>query len=112
RKDTMSFVKAGKDGKLENQEFMKEFEKADGSKISLGITRALMLVAQHSEAQYAGEGVKLGDAKTAVFWYQPKDSETYTVIYGDLRIEEGVAEEDLPEAPKDADSAPDGDNTE
>ena len=98
-KDTMNFVKAGKDGKLENQKFMKEFEKADGQKISLVITRAIVLVAQHGEAHYAGKGVKLGDAKTAIFWYRPKDSEAYKVIYGDLRIED-VAEEDLPQAPE------------
>ena len=45
---------------------------------------------------YAGAGVKLGDAETAVFWYKPKNSKTYRVIYGDLRIED-VAEDDLPE---------------
>ncbi len=37
---------------------------------------------------YAGKGVKLGDAEKAVFWYQPKDSENYRVIYGDLHVEE------------------------
>ena len=48
---------------------------------------------------YAGKGVKSGDAKTAIFWFLPKDAETYKVIYGDLSIKD-VAEEDLPEAPK------------
>ncbi|MHC4226657.1 MAG: hypothetical protein ACYSW0_04450 [Planctomycetota bacterium] len=46
--------------------------------------------------QYAGQGVKLGDADKAIFWYQPQDSETWRVIYGDLRIED-VAAEDLPQ---------------
>jgi len=45
---------------------------------------------------YAGKGVKLGDADTPVFWYQPKDSETYRVIYGDLSVKD-VAPENLPE---------------
>ena len=99
-KDTMSFVTAGKDGKLEKQKSVKEFfEKADGPTISLVITRAIVLIAQHGEARYAGKGVKLGDAKTAIFWYRPQDSETYKVIYGDLRIED-VAEDDLPQAPE------------
>ncbi len=49
--------------------------------------------------RYAGKGVKLGDADTPVFWYKPKGSELYDVIYGDLRIEK-MGEEDLPKAPK------------
>ena len=44
---------------------------------------------------YAGQGVKLGDGDTPIFWYQPQDSETWRVIYGDLRVED-VAAEDLP----------------
>jgi hypothetical protein len=45
---------------------------------------------------YAGKGVQLGDADAAIFWYRPKDSETYRVIYGDLTVED-VTAEDLPE---------------
>ena len=45
---------------------------------------------------YRGQGVKLGEADKAVFWYRPKGSKTYRVIYGDLRVED-VAPENLPE---------------
>jgi hypothetical protein len=45
---------------------------------------------------YAGKGVKFGDADTAIFWYRPEGSETYRVIYGDLRVED-VSPEDLPQ---------------
>jgi hypothetical protein len=45
---------------------------------------------------YAGNGVKLGDADTPIFWYRPKDSQTWRVIYGDLTVED-VAPEDLPQ---------------
>jgi hypothetical protein len=45
---------------------------------------------------YAGKGVKLGDSDTPIFWYQPKDSQTWRVIYGDLSVGD-VAAEDLPE---------------
>ena len=45
---------------------------------------------------YNGKGVELGDSDTPIFWYQPKDSETWRVIYGDLTVED-VAPEDLPE---------------
>ena len=44
---------------------------------------------------YAGKGVELGDGNTPIFWYQPKKSETWRVIYGDLTVED-VAPEDLP----------------
>jgi hypothetical protein len=44
---------------------------------------------------YAGKGVKLGDAKTPIFWYQPKGSATCRVIYGDLHVEDS-SPEDLP----------------
>ena len=45
---------------------------------------------------YRGKGVKLGDAATPIFWYRPKGSETYRVIYGDLHVVD-VARENLPE---------------
>ncbi len=44
---------------------------------------------------YAGKGVKFGDGNTPIFWYQPKDSETWRVIYGDLGVKD-VAQENLP----------------
>ena len=44
---------------------------------------------------YAGAGVKLGDAATAIFWYRPQGSQTYRVIYGDLNVKD-VPESDLP----------------
>jgi hypothetical protein len=61
-------------------------------------TRGMMFVMQMkpgSDWHYAGEGVKLGDADTAIFWYKPEGSQTYQVIYGDLSIKE-LAESDLP----------------
>lgn len=44
---------------------------------------------------YSGKGVKLGDSNTPIFWYQPQESKTWRVIYGDLHVED-VVEEDLP----------------
>ncbi len=44
---------------------------------------------------YAGKSVKLGDSNTPIFWYQPQDSETWRIIYGDLRIED-ASPENLP----------------
>ncbi|HSW00765.1 MAG TPA: hypothetical protein VLI39_11375 [Sedimentisphaerales bacterium] len=45
---------------------------------------------------YRGKGVQLGAAETPIFWYRPKDSATYRVIYGDLHVED-VAPDRLPE---------------
>jgi hypothetical protein len=45
---------------------------------------------------YRGKGVKLGEADKAIFWYRPKGSKTYHVIYGDLHVED-VTRENLPE---------------
>jgi hypothetical protein len=44
---------------------------------------------------YAGQGVKLGDGDKPIFWYQPQDSDTWRVIYGDLHVE-NMKEEYLP----------------
>ena len=45
---------------------------------------------------YAGQGVKLGDADSPIFWYQPQKSETWRVVYGDLRVED-ISAENLPQ---------------
>ena len=52
---------------------------------------------QHLSADwhYAGCGVKLGDAEKVIFWYRPRDSETYRVVYGDLSVKD-VVPENLP----------------
>ena len=48
-----------------------------------------------SDWYYAGKGVTMGEANRVIFWYRPKDSTSYRVIYGDLTVED-VAPEDLP----------------
>jgi len=69
-----------------------------GTQIGMGFAKG-MLFHQILESQgawnYAGAGVKLGDAGKAIFWYQPQGSQTYRVIYGDLSVKD-VAAEDLP----------------
>ena len=79
---------------------LKGFDRVVGEqeamKVVMPMGRGIMFLAEiHPAGHYAGKGVKLGDAETAVFWYKPKDSETYKVIYGDLSVKD-VAEEDLP----------------
>jgi len=48
------------------------------------------------EWTYRGRGVTLGEKEAPIFWYRPRDSETYRVIYGDLHVED-VIPEDLPQ---------------
>lgn len=48
-----------------------------------------------SNWHYAGKDVRFGDADAPIFWYRPKGSETYRVIYGDLHVED-VAPDKLP----------------
>ena len=48
-----------------------------------------------SDWSYTGQGVKLGDASKAIFWYKPQGSATYRVIYGDLSVKD-VSPENLP----------------
>ena len=50
---------------------------------------------ESSDWYYAGNGVKLGEADKPVFWYQPRDSKTYRVIYGDMSVKD-VSPQDLP----------------
>lgn len=45
--------------------------------------------------QYRGAGVKLGDANTAILWWQHPGSTTYRVIYGDLTVKD-LGLEELP----------------
>ncbi|MEN6334902.1 MAG: hypothetical protein ABFE01_11620 [Phycisphaerales bacterium] len=47
------------------------------------------------DLQYVGGGVRLGDGKTAIMWWRPRDSLTYRVIYGDLTIRD-LRPEELP----------------
>ncbi|MGA1979538.1 MAG: hypothetical protein ABSG99_03085 [Sedimentisphaerales bacterium] len=74
---------------------------SDDEKAQLGMAfgRGLVFFQQLApngiDWHYAGGGVKLGDADVPVFWYRPKDSETYRVIYGDLSVKD-AAPENLP----------------
>jgi len=78
---------------LDNAE--KDMPDEESLKLAQFSAGMFMLLHLNKTAHYAGKGVKLGDADTAIFWYKPKGAETYKVIYGDLTIKD-VAEEDLP----------------
>lgn len=60
-----------------------------GEKFGQGMMFIMLYQAKGLEPwSYAGQGVKAGDAQKAVFWYRPKDSPTYRVIYGDFTVKD------------------------
>jgi hypothetical protein len=68
------------------------------TQLAMSFARGMLfhqLLDSRGEWRYAGKGVKLGDAAAPIFWYQPKGSETYRVIYGDLSVKD-IAPQDLP----------------
>lgn len=48
---------------------------------------ASVLPTKCTDWNYAGDGVKLGDAQTPIMWWRLKDSPTYRMLYGDLHFE-------------------------
>ena len=72
-----------------------ELDKYYNSVIFILMGRVQEVLAQTTDWHYAGQGVKLGDADTAILWYRPKGSEIYRVIYGDLRAKD-MEPENLP----------------
>ena len=65
------------------------------TKINRGIMFAHTLP-EDADWHYNGKDVKFGDPENAIFWYRPKGSQTYRVIYGDLSVKD-VAPGNLPE---------------
>jgi len=70
----------------------------EATKRAMAFARGMLFLQQlevKGKWHYAGKGVKLGDTEKVIFWYQPKGSKTYRVVYGDLTVKD-VAPEDLP----------------
>jgi len=57
-----------------------------------GFIFARMLDAD-SDWHYAGKGITVGDSEKAIFWYKPKGSSKYRVIYADLTVEQTTADQ-------------------
>jgi hypothetical protein len=69
-----------------------------GAKLGITLPRGMFfmqLLETADKYHYAGKGVKLGDADTAIFWYRPEGSKAWRVIYGDLSVKD-VTPENLP----------------
>ena len=83
---------AAKVQEAESQKFME-----DQQRVQRGVTFANQLPPA-ADAHYVGRGVSLGAADTPVFWYRPKDSEKYRVIYADLSVREADTPPSVPNA--------------
>jgi hypothetical protein len=68
-----------------------------GVKIQPGIA-FLKELPSKADAHYAGKGVSLGAADKPIFWYRPKDSKKYRVIYDDLLVRDADAPPNVPNA--------------
>jgi outer membrane lipoprotein-sorting protein len=92
------FMKVGmemkKAGKLSESDKKQDEKIQHMAKLSRGL-QFVMMMRPENDWHYAGEGVELGDAATAICWYRPQDSQTYRVIYADLSFED-VEPENLP----------------
>ena len=54
-------------------------------RVQSGLNFAIRL-SPNADAHYVGKGVSFGAADTPIFWYRPKDSKNYRVIYADLSV--------------------------
>jgi len=66
-----------------------EFRQAQFSELQERVQRGLMFayhLPPNADAHYVGKGVSFGAADTPIFWYRPKDSKNYRVIYADLSV--------------------------
>jgi len=66
-------------------------------KIQGGLKFAVSLPPE-ADSHYAGKRVSLGAVDTPIFWYRPKDSEKYRVIYADLSVRDAETPPSMPVA--------------
>ncbi|MGW8256151.1 MAG: zf-HC2 domain-containing protein [Thermoguttaceae bacterium] len=74
-------------GSYPNEKEMQELLKGL-TKFTRGISFVFEELPREADAHYAGKGVKLGAINTPIFWYRPKHSKKYRVIYADLSVRE------------------------
>jgi len=67
----------------------KQFEAAvrEANVLLEGLRFAQNMMLGH-DWHYAGAGERLGDSEKAICWWKPKDSATYRVVYGDMKIKD------------------------
>lgn len=53
-------------------------------KVTVVVRVQMFLLERKGDYGYKADGVKLGDANKILFWYKPKDKQTYRALFGDL----------------------------
>ena len=72
-------------------------------KTAMTLVQGMLFLKQmkpENDWHYAGEGVALGEANTAIAWSKPLGADAYRVIYGDLTVLDAPVDR-LPAAPTD-----------
>jgi outer membrane lipoprotein-sorting protein len=80
--------KTAEGGEVQAQE-TEEVRQAQINEILQRVQRGLNFVYRlpaNADAHYVGKGVSFGAADTPIFWYRPKGSKNYRVIYADLSV--------------------------
>jgi len=67
-------------------------------KLSKGLAFVFEELPLDADAHYAGKGVVLGAAGTPIFWYRPKGTKKYRVIYADLSVRDVATPPSMPQA--------------
>ena len=53
----------------------------------------MFLLERKGDYGYKADGVKLGDANKIIFWYKPKDKQTFRALFGDLHAADVTADQ-------------------
>jgi uncharacterized protein DUF2092 len=53
----------------------------------------IFMLERKGDYGYKADGVKLGDANKIIFWYKPKDKQTYRALFGDLHAADVTADQ-------------------
>jgi len=52
--------------------------------VNLVVRVQMFILERKADYGYKADGVKLGDASKIIFWYKPKNKQTYRALFGDL----------------------------
>ena len=90
--------KTAEGGEVQAQE-TEEVRQAQFNEIQQRVQRGLNFANRlppNANAHYVGKGVSFGAADTPIFWYRPKDSKNYRVIYADLSVRDSDTPPNVP----------------
>lgn len=91
-------LKTAEGGEAQAQE-TEEFRQARFSELQRRVQRGLHFangLPANADAHYVGKGFSFGAADTPIFWYRPKESKKYRVIYADLSVRDADVPPNVP----------------